>query len=73
MSDASTVAELAAIADAVDRELARVRDLASRRAAHAATSGDEDAGDDLLAAMYEAERVLATAARIVRRATRAPR
>jgi hypothetical protein len=72
MNDATTAAELAAIADAVDRELGRVRDLATRRAAQVA-GGDSDAGDDLLAAMYEAERALSSASRAVRRAARAPR
>jgi hypothetical protein len=35
--------------------------------------GDADAADDLLAAMYEAERALSSASRAVRRAARAPR
>ncbi|MFZ9853419.1 MAG: hypothetical protein ACO3GG_11085 [Ilumatobacteraceae bacterium] len=73
MSDAnteSTRAELAALADSLDRCRERIADLAQRRAMVIREPNAADVGDDMLMAMYEAERGVNTALRLVQRAAR---
>ena len=73
MSDAnteSTRAELAALADSLDRCRERIADLAQRRAMAIRDPNVADVGDDMLMAMYEAERGVNTALRLVQRAAR---
>ena len=73
MSDAnteSTRAELAALADSLERCRERIADLAQRRAMAIRDPNATDVGDDMLMAMYEAERGVNTALRLVRRAAR---
>ncbi|NDC45439.1 MAG: hypothetical protein EBZ55_05040 [Actinobacteria bacterium] len=73
MSDAnteSTRAELAALADALERCRERIADLAQRRAMAIRDPQAADVGDDMLMAMYEAERGVNTALRLVQRAAR---
>ncbi|MGA0709722.1 MAG: hypothetical protein ACO3O7_03415 [Ilumatobacteraceae bacterium] len=73
MSDAnteSTRAELAALADSLDRCRERIADLAQRRAMAIRDPNAADVGDDMLMAMYEAERGVNTALRLVQRAAR---
>jgi hypothetical protein len=73
MSDAnteSTRAELAALADSLDRCRERIADLAQRRALAIRDPNAADVGDDMLMAMYEAERGVNTALRLVQRAAR---
>jgi len=74
MSDrdnASAAAELAAVVDAVEACRARLTALAERR--NAAVRTKEDEADSLLIAIYEAERGLSTAIRLLQRATRTAR
>ncbi len=74
MSDrdnASAAAELAALVDAVVACRARLTALAERR--NAAVRMKEDEADSLLIAIYEAERGLSTAIRLLQRATRTAR
>ena len=74
MSDrdnASAAAELAALVDAVEACRARLTALAERR--NAAVRMKEDEADSLLIAIYEAERGLSTAIRLLQRATRTAR
>lgn len=73
MSDAnteSTRAELDALADSLDRCRERIADLAQRRAMAIRDPNAADVGDDMLMAMYEAERGVNTALRLVQRAAR---
>ena len=73
MSDAnteSTRAELAALADFLERCRERIADLAQRRAMAIRDPNAADVGDDMLMAMYEAERGVNTALRLVQRAAR---
>ena len=73
MSDAnteSTRAELAALADSLERCRERIADLAQRRAMAIRDPQAADVGDDMLMAMYEAERGVNTALRLVQRAGR---
>lgn len=73
MSDAnteSTRAELAALVDSLDRLRERIADLAQRRAIAIRDPNSAEVGDDLLMAMYEAERGVNTALRLVQRAAR---
>ena len=73
MSDAnteSTRAELAALADSLERCRERFADLAQRRAMAIRDPNAADVGDDMLMAMYEAERGVNTALRLVQRAAR---
>ena len=73
MSDAnteSTRAELAALADSLERCRERIADLAQRRAMAIRDPNATDVGDDMLMAMYEAERGVNTALRLVQRAAR---
>ena len=73
MSDAnteSTRAELSALADSLERCRERIADLAQRRAMAIRDPNAADVGDDLLMAMYEAERGVNTALRLVQRAAR---
>ena len=73
MSDAnteSTRAELAALADSLERCRERIADLALRRAMAIRDPNAADVGDDMLMAMYEAERGVNTALRLVQRAAR---
>ena len=74
MSDrdnASAAAELAALVDAVEACRSRLTALAERR--NAAVRMKEDEADSLLIAIYEAERGLSTAIRLLQRATRTAR
>ncbi|MFM8811195.1 MAG: hypothetical protein ACKOEK_03345 [Actinomycetota bacterium] len=73
MSDAnteSTRAELAALADSLERCRERIADLAQRRAMAIRDPNAADVGDDMLMVMYEAERGVNTALRLVQRAAR---
>ena len=73
MSDAnteSTRAELSALADSLERCRERIADLAQRRAMAIRDPNAAEVGDDLLMAMYEAERGVNTALRLVQRAVR---
>ena len=73
MSDAnteSTRAELSALADSLERCRERIADLAQRRAMAIRDPNAADVGDDMLMAMYEAERGVNTALRLVQRAVR---
>lgn len=73
MSDANTDttrAELAALADTLDRCRERIADLAQRRAMAIRDPNLPEVGDDLLMAMYEAERGVNSALRLVQRAVR---
>ncbi|MBM3816545.1 MAG: hypothetical protein ACKO97_06735 [Actinomycetota bacterium] len=69
--DASAKAELAALVDAVEACRARLTALAERR--NAAARGKDDDADSLLIAIYEAERGLSTAIRLLQRAARSAR
>lgn len=74
MSDrdnASAAAELAALVDAVEACRSRLTALAERR--NAAVRTKEDEADSLLIAIYEAERGLSTAIRLLQRAARTAR
>lgn len=66
----STKAELAAIADTLDRCRERLRTLGASRLMAIRDPKNTDAGDDMLTAIYEAERGLNTALRLVQRAVR---
>ncbi|MEY4401206.1 MAG: hypothetical protein RL072_1071 [Actinomycetota bacterium] len=69
--NASAAAELAALVDAVDACRSRLSALAERR--NAALRGDNDDADSLLVSIYEAERGLSTAVRLLQRAVRSAR
>lgn len=69
--DASAKAELAALVDAVETCRSRLTALAERR--NAAARGKDDDADSLLVAIYEAERGLSTAIRLLQRAVRSAR
>lgn len=69
--DASAAAELAALVDAVEACRSRLTALAERR--NAAIRGSDDESDSLLVAIYEAERGLSTAVRLLQRAARTAR
>lgn len=66
----STAAELAALADTIEGCRQRIASLASSRAMAVRSEKDPDAGDDMLSAIYEAERGLNNAHRLVMRAVR---
>ena len=66
----TTRAELAALADTLDRCRERIADLAQRRAMSIRDPHSAEVGDDMLMAMYEAERGVNTALRLVQRAVR---
>ena len=70
-NDASARAELAALVDAVEAIRSRLTALAERR--QAAVRGSDDEADSLLVAIYEAERGLSTAIRLLQRAARTAR
>ena len=70
-SDASAAAELAALVDAVDACRARLTALAERR--NAAIRNADDDSDSLLVSIYEAERGLSSAVRLLQRAVRTAR
>ena len=67
---ASTAAELAALADTIEGCRQRLASLASSRAMAVRNDKEPDAGDDMLSAIYEAERGLNNAHRLVMRAAR---
>ena len=69
--NASAAAELAALVDAVETCRSRLSALAERR--NAALRGDNDDADSLLVSIYEAERGLSTAVRLLQRAVRSAR
>jgi len=66
----STAAELAALADTIERCCQRIASLASSRVMVVRHESNPDIGDDMLSAIYEAERGLNTAHRLVIRAAR---
>jgi hypothetical protein len=61
---------LAALADSLERCRERIADLAQRRAMAIRDPNAADVGDDMMMAMYEAERGVNTALRLVQRAAR---
>ena len=67
---ASTRAELYALVDTLERSRERLSALAQSRAMAIRDPNNADAGDDLLTAIYEAERGVNTALRLVLRASR---
>lgn len=67
---ASTTAELAALADTIERCCQRIGSLASSRVRVVRHESNPDVGDDMLSAIYEAERGLKNAHRLVVRAAR---
>lgn len=69
--NASAAAELAALVDAVEACRTRLSSLAERR--NAALRGDGDDADSLLVSIFEAERGLSTAIRLLQRAVRSAR
>lgn len=69
--NASTAAELAALVDAVEACRARLSALAERR--NAALRNEHDDADSLLVSIFEAERGLSTAIRLLQRAVRSAR
>ena len=69
--NSSAAAELAALVDAVESCRSRLSALAERR--NAALRGDNDDADSLLVSIYEAERGLSTAVRLLQRAVRSAR
>lgn len=69
--DSSAAAELAALVDAVESCRSRLTALAERR--NAAVRASDDDADSLLVAIYEAERGLSTAIRLLQRAARTAR
>jgi len=69
--NSSAAAELAALVDAVEACRSRLSALAERR--NAALRGEGDEADSLLVSIYEAERGLSTAIRLLQRAVRSVR
>jgi len=69
--NSSAAAELAALVDAVEGCRSRLSALAERR--NAALRGEDDDADSLLVSIYEAERGLSTAIRLLQRAVRSAR
>ena len=69
--NSSAAAELAALVDAVEACRSRLTALAERR--NAALRGKDDEADSLLVSIYEAERGLSTAIRLLQRAVRSAR
>jgi hypothetical protein len=66
----STRAELAALANSLEQCRNRLAALAESRGMAVANPDDPNAGDDLLTSIYEAERGVNTALRLVQRAAR---
>ncbi len=66
----STAAELAALAETIERCCQRIGSLASSRVMVVRDESKPDVGDDMLSAIYEAERGLKNAHRLVVRAAR---
>ncbi len=66
----STAAELAALAETIERCCQRIASLASSRVMVVRDESKPDVGDDMLSAIYEAERGLKNAHRLVVRAAR---
>jgi hypothetical protein len=69
--NSSAAAELAALVDVVEACRSRLSALAERR--NAALRGEDDDADSLLVSIYEAERGLSTAIRLLQRAVRSAR
>ncbi|MFZ9806347.1 MAG: hypothetical protein ACO3ER_08380 [Ilumatobacteraceae bacterium] len=69
--NSSAASELAALVDAVEACRSRLSALAERR--NAALRGEDDDADSLLVSIYEAERGLSTAIRLLQRAVRSAR
>lgn len=67
---ASTAAELAALAEIIEQCRQRIGSLASSRMMVVRNESNPDVGDDMLSAIYEAERGLNNAHRLVLRAAR---
>lgn len=70
MNDSNDSAELSALADTIDQCCRRIASLASSRLMQVRHESDSDVGDDMLSAIYEAERGLKNAHRLVVRAAR---
>ena len=70
MNESNDSAELSALADTIDQCCQRIASLASTRSMHVRHESDSDVGDDMLSAIYEAERGLKNAHRLVVRASR---
>ena len=76
MNESNDSAELSALADTIDRCCQRIASLASTRLMHVRRESDfnvgdnMNVGDDMLSAIYEAERGLKNAHRLVIRAAR---
>ena len=66
----STRAELAALSSTLEQCRDRITSLAESRAMAVRDPNNVDAGDDLLTAIYEAERGLNNSIRLVQRAAR---
>ena len=67
---ASTRAELAALSSTLEQCSDRIASLAESRAMAVRDPNNADSGDDLLTAIYEAERGLNNSIRLVQRAAR---
>ena len=67
---ASTRAELAALSSTLEQCRDRIASLAESRAMAVRDPNNADSGDDLLTAIYEAERGLNNSIRLVQRAAR---
>ena len=70
MNESNDSAELSALADTIDQCCQRIASLASTRSMHVRHESDSDVGNDMLSAIYEAERGLKNAHRLVVRAAR---
>lgn len=70
MNTSNDSAELSALADTIDQCCQRIASLASTRLMCVRHESDQDVGDDMLSAIYEAERGLKNAHRLVVRAAR---
>jgi hypothetical protein len=70
MNTSNDSAELAALADTIDQCCQRISSLAASRLIVVRHESDPDVGDDMLSAIYEAERGLKNAHRLVVRAAR---
>lgn len=70
MNESNDSAELSALADTIDQCCRRIASLASSRLMQVRHESDSDVGDDMLSAIYEAERGLKNAHRLVVRAAR---
>ncbi|MEO8162515.1 MAG: hypothetical protein ABI590_01930 [Ilumatobacteraceae bacterium] len=70
MNSSNDSAELSALADTIDQCCQRIGALATSRKMAVRQGSDPEVGDDMLSAIYEAERGLNNAHRLVVRAAR---